>query len=75
MTAPLVAVLAISASAAAAQRRLDPIAGERRTAIGLAAARVAPAVVSVNVLRRERTLPRSLGLVVTNQPPPNRSPR
>ncbi|MBI4541701.1 MAG: trypsin-like peptidase domain-containing protein [Gemmatimonadetes bacterium] len=40
-------------------QRADPIATQRRSVIGVAAARVAPAVVSVNVVRRERTLPRS----------------
>ena len=40
--------------------RQDTIAAGRRTAIVTAAARVAPAVVSVNVVRRERVQPRSL---------------
>jgi serine protease Do len=37
----------------------DTIAGQRRTAIVRAAERVAPAVVSVNVVRRETVVPRS----------------
>ena len=37
----------------------DPLGTSRRTAIVAAAERVAPAVVSVNVLRRERVQPRS----------------
>jgi serine protease Do len=56
----LAVLLALAAPAHAQQRTADPIGGERRTVIGTAAARVAPAVVSVNVVRRERTLPRTL---------------
>jgi serine protease Do len=48
------------ATPASAQQRPDPAGAERRSTIGMAAARVAPAVVSVNVVRRERTAPRSL---------------
>ena len=43
---------------AEAQQRPDPVGQSRRSAIGAAAARVAPAVVSVNVVRRERQMPR-----------------
>jgi serine protease Do len=43
-----------------AAQRADPIGGERRTVIGRAAARVAPAVVSVSVVKRERALPRDV---------------
>jgi serine protease Do len=43
-----------------AQRTPDPIGGQRRTVIGTAAARMAPAVVNVNVVRRQRTLPRDI---------------
>jgi serine protease Do len=43
----------------ASAQRPDPIGAERRSVIGRAAERVAPAVVSVNVVRRERRLPRS----------------
>src|SRR3990170_4720299 len=53
-------LLALAAPALAQQRTADPIGGERRTVIGAAAARVAPAVVSVNGVRRERPLPRTL---------------
>lgn len=48
-----------SAVPEAAQARTDAIAASRETAIVQAAARVAPAVVSVNVLRRERQLPQT----------------
>jgi len=50
--------LALLGTAAEAQQRPDPIRQTRRSAIGAAAARVAPAVVSVNVVRRERQMPR-----------------
>jgi serine protease Do len=53
-------VIATLARDAAAQQRPDPAGTERRSTIGIAAARVAPAVVSVNVVRRERAAPRSL---------------
>jgi serine protease Do len=56
---PLLAAPLLLPDAAAAQRP-DPVGAERRTVIGRAAARVAPAVVSVNVVRRERTRPRDL---------------
>jgi serine protease Do len=54
--------LALLARGAVAQRTApapDP-AAERRSAIGIAAARIAPAVVSVNVVRRVRSLPRTM---------------
>jgi serine protease Do len=51
--------LALPISPALAQRP-DPIGGQRRTVIGTAAARVAPAVVNVNVIKRERTAPRDI---------------
>jgi serine protease Do len=54
--AMLLCVLPAPASA----QRTDPIGGERRTVIGRAAARIAPAVVNVNVVRRQRTLPRDV---------------
>jgi len=44
----------------AAQRTNDPVGGERRGVIARAAARVAPATVSVSVVKRERALPRDL---------------
>jgi len=50
--------VALLGTAAEAQQRPDPIRQTRRSAIGVAAARVAPAVVSVNVVRRERQMPR-----------------
>ncbi|MEK6609890.1 MAG: trypsin-like peptidase domain-containing protein [Gemmatimonadota bacterium] len=53
------ALAAFTAVTPAHAQRPDPIGGERRSVIGAAAARVAPAVVSVNVVRRERTLPRT----------------
>jgi serine protease Do len=43
-----------------AAQRADPLGAERRTVIGAAAARVAPAVVSVNVVRRVRQSPRDI---------------
>jgi serine protease Do len=52
-------LVAVAAAPASAQRP-DPIGTERRTVIGRAAARVAPSVVSVNVVRRERARPRDL---------------
>jgi len=45
--------------AAARAQRPDPIGQARRSVIGVAAARVAPSVVSVNVVRRERAMPRN----------------
>ncbi|MDO8666327.1 MAG: trypsin-like peptidase domain-containing protein, partial [Gemmatimonadales bacterium] len=53
------ALAAFTAVTPTPAQRPDPIGGERRSVIGAAAARVAPAVVSVNVVRRERTLPRT----------------
>jgi serine protease Do len=51
-------LLALSlARPAAAQQRSDRVGAERHSAISVAAARVAPAVVSVNVVRRERAVP------------------
>ena len=52
----LIAALALAAPAAA-QQRADAIGAGRHSAISVAAARVAPAVVSVNVVRRERAVP------------------
>ena len=53
------ALLAAPGGGALAQQRpSDPIGQGRRSAIGVAAARVAPSVVSVNVVRRERAMPR-----------------
>jgi len=54
------AVLACRAAALPAQQRGDVITSSRHSAISVAAARVAPAVVSVNVVRRERALPRTV---------------
>jgi serine protease Do len=51
----LLALLAVRP--AAAQRRATQVGAERHSAISVAAARVAPAVVSVNVVRRERAVP------------------
>jgi serine protease Do len=56
--AALAAALLLAARPAAAQRP-DPVGQQRRSVIGVAAARVAPAVVSVNVVRRERATPRT----------------
>jgi len=58
----LACILALAgwAPSAAAQQRNDGIAASRHSAISIAAARIAPAVVSVNVVRRERTLPRTV---------------
>jgi serine protease Do len=44
----------------AAQQRPDAVAASRHSAIAAAVARVAPAVVSVNVVRRERQMPRDV---------------
>jgi len=52
-------LLALVPAALAAQQA-DPIGTQRHSVIALAAARVAPSVVSVGVVRRERQLPRSL---------------
>jgi serine protease Do len=56
-TLALVAGAAVAAVVTAPQAAAQDLAASRRTAIVTAAARVAPAVVSVNVLRRERQLP------------------
>ncbi|MBI1723510.1 MAG: trypsin-like peptidase domain-containing protein [Gemmatimonadetes bacterium] len=56
----ILAFAALAAAAPAVAQRPDPVGTERRSVIGAAAARVAPAVVSVNVVRRERTLPRTM---------------
>src|SRR6266702_457678 len=56
-TSALLSAAAIAAVAAAPPAAAQDLAASRRTAIVTAAARVAPAVVSVNVLRRERQLP------------------
>ncbi len=58
-TALLAVALAGGVEALPAQQRGDISAG-RHSAISVAAARVAPAVVSVNVVRRERALPRTV---------------
>jgi len=41
-------------------QRPDPIGNQRRSIIGIAAGRIAPAVVNVNVVRRQRTYARNL---------------
>ena len=51
---------AVGAAAAAQQRPADPVGQGRRSAIATAAARIAPSVVSVNVVRRERAVPRDI---------------
>ena len=51
-----ICALALARPAAAQQRR-DPTDAARHSAISVAAARVAPAVVSVNVVGRERAVP------------------
>ncbi len=53
------AALVSPAAPLAAQQRPNP-AAERHSALSVAASRVAPAVVSVNVVRRERALPRTV---------------
>jgi serine protease Do len=53
----LVALAAVASPAGAQSPRSAALDASRRTAIVTAAARVAPAVVSVNVLRRERQIP------------------
>jgi serine protease Do len=50
-------VLCVLAQPATAQQRRDAIGAARHSAISVAAARVAPAVVSVNVVGRERAVP------------------
>ena len=52
--------LAPSTDTTAIARLQQELAGSRRNAIVLAAERVGPAVVSVNTIRRERVVPRSL---------------
>lgn len=52
-------LLAATAAPLAAQQRRDVIGRQRHSAISVAAARVEPAVVSVNVVRRERAMPQS----------------
>ncbi len=57
----LLALCAALAAAPAQAQRADVLAGQqRRSVIAQAAARIAPAVVSVNVVRRERRLPRDI---------------
>jgi serine protease Do len=51
---------ALLVSPLAAQRAGEVVGGERRGVIARAAARVAPAVVSVSVVKRERALPRDI---------------
>ncbi|MFI5206839.1 MAG: trypsin-like peptidase domain-containing protein [Gemmatimonadales bacterium] len=60
MRARALAMLVLALPAPLRAQRTDPIGGERRTVIGRAAARVAPSVVSVNVVRRQRTVPRDV---------------
>ncbi len=62
MRSCLAALLLASAAAAPAlaQQRGDPIGAGRHSAISVAAARVAPAVVSVNIVRRERAVPNDI---------------
>jgi serine protease Do len=59
---PALAVLLLAAAAAplAAQQRSDTAGRERHSIISVAAARVAPAVVSVNVVKRERIVPQNI---------------
>ena len=52
--------LAVPARSLGAQGRPDAVTASRHSAISIAAARIAPAVVSVNVVRRERALPRTV---------------
>ncbi len=59
LPAAAVLALAVATAPAAAQQRPNP-AAERHSALSVAAARIAPAVVSVNVVRRERALPRTV---------------
>ncbi len=56
----LAAALLLCAQPLLAQRASDPIGGQRRTVIGTAAARVSPSVVNVNIVKRERTMPRDI---------------
>jgi serine protease Do len=51
---------ALAAPATLPAQRPDPIGGQRRSVIAVAAARVAPAVVTVNVIRRQRAMPRTI---------------
>ena len=53
----LIPIICFSSAPLVAQRPKPDPAASRRTAIVTAAARVAPAVVSVNVLKRERAMP------------------
>src|SRR5213596_491974 len=57
MRGVLVGAIAAALGTTGPAARAQDLAASRRTAIVTAAARVAPAVVSVNVLRRERQLP------------------
>ncbi len=52
--------LLAAAGPARAQRRNDAITTERHSALSVAAARVAPAVVSVNIVKREHTFPQTV---------------
>ena len=56
----LAVLCVLCVSTAAAQRTSDAVSTQRRTIIGTAAARIAPAVVNVNVVRRERAAPRNI---------------
>ena len=58
--AALAALAAAAPLRLAAQQPYDVVGAGRHSAISVAAARVAPAVVSVNVVRRERALPRTV---------------
>ncbi len=51
------ALLALAPAVPAAAQRADRVGAERHSAISVAAARIAPAVVSVNVVGRERAVP------------------
>jgi serine protease Do len=56
----VLALLLLGRAAPLAAQSPDPVGAERRGVIATAAARVAPAVVSVGVVRRERRLPRTI---------------
>ncbi|HXY20435.1 MAG TPA: trypsin-like peptidase domain-containing protein [Gemmatimonadales bacterium] len=58
--AAALASLGLAATLAAQQQPYDVVGAGRHSALSVAAARVGPAVVSVNVVRRERTLPRTV---------------
>jgi len=60
MVAAALAALGCAGRLAAQQQPYDVVGAGRHSALSVAAARVGPAVVSVNVVRRERTLPRTV---------------